>query len=119
MNKLKIGNIAAYVVGGLLIVNAIFKFIGMENITNLLTGNNLGDKIIIIGIIEMISAVLFIIPATKNLGALLLSAYFGGAIVFHLAYPGPYDPETHGFVVPVAIIGVVYIVSWLRGLKLF
>ncbi len=37
-----------------------------------------------IGVVEIISLILFIIPRTGILGTLLLAAYFGGAIVTHL-----------------------------------
>jgi hypothetical protein len=42
-----------------------------------------------IGIIEIISLILFIIPRTGVLGAMLLIAYLGGAIVTHLQNQQP------------------------------
>lgn len=42
-----------------------------------------------IGVIEIISLVLFIIPRTGLLGSLLLIAYMGGAIVTHLQHQQP------------------------------
>jgi uncharacterized membrane protein YphA (DoxX/SURF4 family) len=39
-----------------------------------------------IGIIELISIILFLIPRTGILGALLLIAYMGGAIASHLEH---------------------------------
>lgn len=39
-----------------------------------------------IGVIEIISLILFILPRTGLLGALLLIAYMGGAIVTHLQH---------------------------------
>lgn len=43
----------------------------------------------LIGIIELISLVLFVIPRTGILGTLLLVAYMGGAIVTHLEHQQP------------------------------
>lgn len=43
----------------------------------------------IIGIIEIVSLVLFVIPRTGILGTLLLIAYLGGAIVTHLEHQQP------------------------------
>jgi hypothetical protein len=40
----------------------------------------------IIGIIELISIILFLVPRTGVLGALLLIAYMGGAIASHLEH---------------------------------
>ncbi|REA59524.1 DoxX family protein [Dyadobacter luteus] len=42
-----------------------------------------------IGVIEIISLLLFIIPRTGLLGSLLLIAYMGGAIVTHLQHQQP------------------------------
>lgn len=43
----------------------------------------------IIGVIEVLSIVLFIIPSTGFLGSLLLMAYMGGAIASHLQHQQP------------------------------
>lgn len=43
----------------------------------------------IIGIIEIVSLLLFIIPRTGIIGTLLLVAYLGGAIVTHLEHQQP------------------------------
>ena len=43
----------------------------------------------IIGIIEIVSLILFLIPRTSVLGALLLIAYMGGAIATHLQHQQP------------------------------
>lgn len=43
----------------------------------------------LIGIIEIISLALFLIPRTAILGTLLLIAYMGGAIVTHLQHQQP------------------------------
>jgi hypothetical protein len=40
----------------------------------------------ILGVIEIVSVVLFIIPRTGVLGTLLLAAYLGGAIATHLEH---------------------------------
>jgi uncharacterized membrane protein YphA (DoxX/SURF4 family) len=42
-----------------------------------------------IGIVEIISLVLFLVPRTAVLGTLLLIAYMGGAIVTHLQHQQP------------------------------
>ena len=42
-----------------------------------------------IGIIEVISLILFIVPRTGILGTMLLVAYLGGAIVTHLQHQQP------------------------------
>ena len=61
----------------------------------------------IIGVIEIISIILFIIPRTRILGTLLLAAYMGGAIATHL--------EHNESVVSAAVIeAFVWIVAVFR-----
>jgi hypothetical protein len=61
----------------------------------------------IIGVIELISALLFIIPRTSILGTLLLAAYMGGAIATHVEHGLP-------VIAPVIITAFVWIVAALR-----
>jgi hypothetical protein len=44
----------------------------------------------ILGVIEIVSVLLFIIPRTGILGTLLLAAYMGGAIATHLEHGLPF-----------------------------
>jgi hypothetical protein len=61
----------------------------------------------IIGIIEILSLTLFIIPRTGVLGTLLLAAYLGGAIVTHLEHG-------QAVIMPVAIECIVWIAAVIR-----
>lgn len=55
-----------------------------------------------IGLLEMLSLILFIVPRTGVLGALLLIAYMGGAIVTHLQHQQP-----------IAVVVLIQIVIWI------
>src|SRR5690606_27413081 len=57
-----------------------------------------------IGIIEIISLILFIIPRTGILGAMLLVAYLGGAIVTHLQHQEP-----------IAVAVIIQILLWITA----
>lgn len=57
-----------------------------------------------IGIIEILSLMLFIIPRTGILGTMLLVAYMGGAIVTHLQHQQP-----------IVMAVVVQIVLWITA----
>jgi len=85
-----------------------------EAVANL-SSHNLGDWITIIGIGELIALVLFIIPNTMRLGAVLLSAYFGGAIMFHMAHP---VAEATSFKAPALFLVAVWVIAWIRGMEL-
>lgn len=61
-----------------------------------------------IGIIEIISLILFIIPRTGVVGTLLLAAYLGGAIVTHLQHQQP-----------VAMPVLIQITLWVAALIRF
>ncbi len=88
------------------------KLSGAEEMTQMLSSHNLGDWMTIIGLGELASLILFIIPKTMRFGTLLLSAYFGGAIIFHMAHP---DPAQQAFVGPVAFLVIIWIISGVRG----
>lgn len=60
-----------------------------------------------LGIIELTSAVLFVIPRTATIGLLLLASYMGGAIATHLQHHEPI-----GF--PVGIEVFIWIIAVLR-----
>jgi hypothetical protein len=61
----------------------------------------------IIGLVELASIILFILPRTGLLGTLMLAAYLGGAIVTHLEHQQP-------FLVPVIIQVLVWITAIIR-----
>lgn len=60
-----------------------------------------------IGIIEIISLILFLIPRTAILGTLLLVAYMGGAIVTHLQHQQP-------ITMAVAVQILIWITAFVR-----
>lgn len=65
------------------------------------------DLMFKIGIVEVIVAVLYLVPQTSFLGAILLAGYLGGATVTHLRVGEP--------VIPPVVIGVV---AWVAlGLR--
>jgi len=70
---------------------------------------------LIIGIGELISIILFLLPKTFKLGTVLLSAFFGGAIMFHMAHA---NPEFQSFVFPSVLLIALWVISWVRGNKL-
>ncbi len=61
-----------------------------------------------IGFVEVAAAILFIIPWTSFLGALLLTAYLGGAAATHIRIGDPFQ-------MPVIIGVIVWIALALRN----
>ena len=58
------------------------------------------SELLILGVVELISAVLFAIPRTAVLGAILVTGYLGGAIATHARIGDP------GFVTPF-LLGII------------
>lgn len=69
----------------LLLMSATFKFLQPSGFEEGLqhTGWNSG-KMFAIGVVEVACALLYLIPRTSVLGAILLTAYMGGAIATHV-----------------------------------
>ena len=66
----------------------------------------------IIATLEILSAGLFLMPRTRSIGLLLVSAYLGGAIATHMGHDEPvYQPA---FVLVLFWMG-----AWLRHPEMF
>jgi hypothetical protein len=91
----------------LLIASAAAKLLGAEPAVEGFTKFGLGDYIVLIGVGELVSAILFLIPRTNSLGLLLLSAYMGGAIVTHMQHG-------ESFVAQSVILLLVWVAGYLR-----
>jgi hypothetical protein len=97
-------------IGLLFIASALGKFITAENSEQAIQSAKMGisfDTIKYIATIEIMAAVLFLIPRTGILGFSLLTAYLGGAIATHL---------THGIsvVAPCVFMALLWIVGMIR-----
>ena len=63
-------------------MSGIMKIIGNEEMKiNMAKVINFGDKLMLIGILEIIILILFWIPRTMNIGFFLLASFGGGIIV--------------------------------------
>jgi hypothetical protein len=100
--------IAAWVLTGLLTallaVSAAGKLAGAAQVVGMMQKWGLGNHVLLIGIGELTSAVLFLIPRTHSLGLLLLTAYMGGAIVTHMQHGEDYVTQS-----------VLLILIWVAG----
>ena len=70
--------------------------------------------IVPLGVVVIASVLLYLIPATAAIGAILLSAYFGGAVATHLRLG---DPATV-WLVPVGYAVVLWVALVLRDRRL-
>ena len=107
----KARRIAAWILTTLItlvfVSSAIFKFMAPPQIAEAFGKWGLGDRVLLIGVGELVSALLFFVPRTNSLGVLLLSAYMGGAIVTHMQHSEPFYAQS-------ILLVLVWIAGYLR-----
>jgi DoxX-like family len=67
-----------------------------------------GDLVVIIGLVELVCLLTYVIPRTAPIGALLLTAYLGGATATQVRVEDPW------FLFPVAVGVLIWGALWLR-----
>lgn len=96
------------IVGFIFIGSAMSKFFGGEEALKMAQDIGLtATQFKMIGAVELVSVLLFIVPRTGILGTLLLAAYMGGAIVAHLTHNQP-------ILAPILIQAFLWIVVLVR-----
>ncbi len=108
----KTRNIIGWILAGLLgfvfIGSAMSKFTASAESLAAITKIGLNTtSFAVIGVVELISITLFLIPRTGILGTLLLVAYMGGAIATHLEHGEP-------FIAQAVIEAIVWITAVIR-----
>ena len=79
-----IGRILSILIGLLFLFSASFKFIDGPQVKEGFAHLGLPERIMLpLGILELACVVIYLIPATSILGAILLTGYLGGAILTH------------------------------------
>jgi uncharacterized membrane protein YphA (DoxX/SURF4 family) len=88
--------------------SAIGKLTANDEALKMATNFGLDAKTFsIIGVVELICVLLFIIPRTGVIGTLLLAAYMGGAIATHLEHGEP-------IIAPCVIQSFIFVVALFR-----
>ena len=106
------GRVITIVVSLLFFFSAAMKFVGGAAVKEGMAHLGLPESMIIpLGILELACAVVFLIPATSVLGAILLAGYMGGAICTHWRVGDP-------FVGQIAIALVIWLAIYLREPRL-
>lgn len=108
----KTKNISGWILSGLiglmLAASAFDKIIGSTHALQMGASFGLSaGTYSLLGVIEILSVLLFLYPRTGVLGALLLSSYLGGAIATHLQHQ-------QNIVFPIAIEAFVWIAAVVR-----
>ncbi len=106
------GRIATLIPTFMLLMSAAMKFIQP-------TGSDEGlahlgwtaDKMYAIGILEIAVAIIYLIPRTAVVGAILVTGYLGGAIATHVRVGDP-------FIIPAALAVLAWLGVYLREPRL-
>ena len=88
--KVWTGRTMAGIVILFMLMDSIFKFIVSDDVIKATT--NLGFQahhLPVLGTLGLIATVLYILPRTEIFGALMLTAYWGGAIASHVRLDNP------------------------------
>lgn len=108
--------LTARVMSGLVILfmlfDSVMKFIKpAEVVEGTLSLGFEEHHIFIIGLLGLLSAILYLVPRTSILGAVLLTGYYGGVIVTHLRMDAPLFSHT---LFPVYLAVLAWGGLWLR-----
>jgi hypothetical protein len=86
-----IGRVISILVSIMFLISATFKFIGGPQVKEGLDHVGLPERMILpLGILELACVVIYLIPATSVIGAILLTGYIGGAICTHWRVGDPF-----------------------------
>jgi sorbitol-specific phosphotransferase system component IIC len=106
------GRVITVLVSLLFLFSAAMKFIGGAEVKEGMAHLGLAESMVIpLGILEAACTVIYLIPATSVLGAILLAGYIGGAICTHWRVGDPFLPQ-------VAVGLVIWLGIYLREPRL-
>jgi hypothetical protein len=103
---------ALILLGGLVLIgSAGAKFAHIPPVVTELGGFGFeGNKLTLIAIVEVLSALLFLVPFTRSAGLLLVSSFMGGAIATHIQHgQSPLQPAV--------VLCLIWLGAWLRHPK--
>jgi len=107
---------AGYIISGLpvvfLLVDGVMKLLKPEPVVTATIALGYSESIIVpLGILLMVCTVLYAVPKTSVLGAILLTGYLGGAVASHVRLG---DPLFTHILVPVYIGILLWLGLFLR-----
>jgi hypothetical protein len=108
-----LGNILPILPALLLLVFSALPLSGSAKIVDQMATFGLtGNKVLLVGGLELVSGLLLLVPFTRSVGVLMVSAYLGGAMATHLEH----DQSP---LMPAVVLTVVWIGAWLRHPEAF
>ena len=106
------GGVTSGLAAVLFAFSGVMKLVGGEQVAAGMEHLGLPAHLIVpIAILELACVVVYLVPATSFLGAVLLTGYLGGAVLAHLRVGDP-------FFVPILLGAVVWLGLYLRERRL-
>lgn len=79
------GRVISVLVGLMMLMSAVMKFSGSPELAEGMAHVGLPlEKLPLIAILELLAVILYLVPHTAVLGAILLTGYLGGAVFAHV-----------------------------------
>lgn len=98
-----------------LLLDAVMKFVKPAPVVETTVGLGYPESVIVgLGAVLLASTVLYAIPRTSVLGAILLTGYLGGAVATHVRVGGP----LFSIIFPVIFGVLIWGGLWLRDSRL-
>jgi hypothetical protein len=102
------GNVLIGLGGLVLTASAASKLVQVPRVMAELGAMGLhGNNVLFIAALEVVSALLFLVPVTRSAGLLLVSSFLGGAIATHLQHGQP-------IIQPSFVLILIWLGAWLR-----
>ncbi len=106
------GWVLSALTSGLLIYSSIMKFLNPPEFAEALEKIGWAGRLMMpLGVVELVSTVVYLVPRTAVLGAILLTGYMGGAIATHVRVGDP-------FITQAGIGIVIWLGLYLRDPRL-
>jgi uncharacterized membrane protein YphA (DoxX/SURF4 family) len=104
--------ILAGIAGLLILTSGIMKLTAAPVVVEGMTKLGVGPYIPLLGTMEIVFTVLFLIPKTTKIGFLLITCYFAGALATDLSHGNP-------IMTPILILVLVWVAAFLRKPEIF
>lgn len=103
------GGTVLITLGGIMLIgSAGAKFARIPKVTAQLGAYGFdGDKLMFIAALEVVCAVLFLVPRTRSFGLLMVSSFMGGAIATHMQH-------SESIIQPAFVLALLWLGAWLR-----
>ncbi len=103
-----VSNILIFLPSIALLASSFTKFAHVPAIVAQMTAVGFsGSRLMVVAVLELASAVVFLVPKTRPFGLLLISAYLGGAIAAQLGHGLPPAP-------PAVLLALIWTGTWLK-----